>query len=41
MERIARDSPSRCIDLRFVGIVAIAIAIVWSTWILTDTYRSI
>lgn len=41
MERIAPDSPSRCIDLRFVGVVAIAIAMVWSTWILTDTYHSI
>ena len=41
MERIAPDSPSRCIDLRFVGIVAVAIAIVWSTWIMSSTYHSI
>lgn len=41
MERIAPESPSRCIDLRFVGVVAVAIAMVWSTWILSDTYHSI
>src|SRR3954470_19209563 len=41
MERIAPDSPSRFWDLRFVGITAIAIAMVWSTWILANTYHSI
>lgn len=41
MERITVESPSRWIDLRFVGIVALAIAAVWSTWIVTDTYHSI
>jgi uncharacterized protein len=41
MERIAPDSPSRCLDLRFVGVVAIAIGMVWSTWLMTDTYHSI
>src|SRR6478735_3470940 len=41
MERIAPDSPSRCLDLRFVGVTAIAIAMVWSTWIMTSTYHAI
>src|SRR5687768_15850665 len=41
MERITVDTPSRCFDLRFVGIVALAIAAVWSTCIVTDTYHSI
>jgi uncharacterized protein len=46
MERIAPDSPSRVgvlrgLDLRFIGITAIAIAMVFSTWLLTSTYHSI
>ena len=40
MERIS-DVPSRWIDLRPIGIVALAGAMVWSTWILADTYHSI
>jgi hypothetical protein len=42
MERMS-DSPPRwrAIDLRPVGIVALAGAMVWSTWILADTYSSI
>src|SRR5689334_9537506 len=44
MERIAPDSPSpwvRGIDLRFVGVTAIAAAIVWSTFLMTSTYHAI
>lgn len=41
MERIAPESPSRCLHLGFVGVVAVAIAMVWSTWILSSTYHSI
>jgi hypothetical protein len=46
MERIAPDSPSRVgvlrgLDLRFIGITAIAIAMVWSTFLVTSTYHSI
>ena len=40
MERIS-DSPPRWLDLRPVGIVALAAAMVWSTWIVADTYHSI
>lgn len=40
MERIS-DAPPRWLDLRPVGIVALAIAVVWSTWILASTYHSI
>ncbi len=40
MERIS-DVPSRVFDLRPVGIVALAAAMVWSTWIVADTYHSI
>ncbi len=40
MERIS-DVPARWPDLRPVGIVALAGAMVWSTWILADTYHSI
>jgi len=32
---------SRCFDLRFVGITALAVAAVWSTSIVMDTYHSI
>jgi hypothetical protein len=40
MERIS-DVPTRWLDLRPIGIVALAAAVVWSTWILADTYHSI
>lgn len=40
MERIS-DVPTRLFDLRPIGIVALAGAMVWSTWILADTYHSI
>ncbi|HEY5945091.1 MAG TPA: SIMPL domain-containing protein [Kofleriaceae bacterium] len=40
MERIS-DVPNRWFDLRPVGIVALAAAMVWSTWIVADTYHSI
>ena len=40
MERIS-DSPPRILDLRPVGIVALAVAMVWSTWIVADTVYSI
>src|SRR5690242_5918883 len=40
MERIS-DVPARWPDLRPVGIVALAGAMVWSTWIVSDTYHSI
>src|SRR5512139_3582263 len=40
MERIS-DVPARWPDLRPIGIVALAGAMVWSTWILADTYHSI
>lgn len=41
MERIAPESPTRCLDLRFIGVVSLAIAAVISTWIAADTYHSI
>jgi uncharacterized protein len=40
MERIS-DTPPRWLDLRPIGIVALAIAMVWSTSIVADTYHSI
>lgn len=40
MERIS-DTPPRWIDLRPIGIVALAGAMVWSTWIAADTFHSI
>jgi uncharacterized protein len=40
MERIS-DVPPRWLDLRPIGIVALAAAMVWSTWLVTDTYHSI
>jgi uncharacterized protein len=40
MERIS-EAPTRFIDLRPVGIVALAVAMVVSTWIVADTYHSI
>jgi len=40
MERIS-DVPNRWVDLRPVGIIALAAAMVWSTWIVADTYHSI
>lgn len=40
MERMT-EGGSRCVDLRFIGIVALAIAGVWSTTIVMETYHSI
>ena len=40
MERI-RETPPRWIDLRPIGIIALAVALVWSTSILASTYHSI
>jgi len=40
MERIS-DTPTRFFDLRPVGIVALAIAMVWSTSIVSGTYHSV
>src|ERR1041385_3829431 len=44
MERIAPESPSpslRGVDLRFIGVTAVAIAMVWSSWIFASTYHTI
>src|ERR1041385_5704484 len=44
MERIAPESPSpslRGVDLRFIGVTAVAIAMVWSSWIFASTYHAI
>jgi hypothetical protein len=40
MERLEIPTP-RWLDLRPVGIVALAAAMVWSTWIVADTYHGI
>ena len=40
MERM-RDTLPRWLDLRPIGIVALAGAMVWSTWIVADTFHSI
>jgi uncharacterized protein len=40
MERITEGS-GRCFDLRFVGVTALAIAAVWSTTIVMNTYHSV
>ena len=40
MERIS-DTPSRFIDLRPIGVVAVAVAMIWSTSIVSNTYHSV
>jgi len=36
-----RQSPARTLDLRPLGIVAVAIAIVWATSIAANTWRAV